>query len=90
MRKQLPRLDSPLNADERLLYGIALRLDRVIELLEGDAKEIEPTVVEESSSSIDYSALTKNAIMEILDEREITYNSRDKKEILLELLEEGV
>lgn len=34
MRKQLPRLDNPLNADERALYNVAIRLDRIIELLE--------------------------------------------------------
>lgn len=34
MRKQMPILDNPLNADERALYNVAVRLDRIIELLE--------------------------------------------------------
>lgn len=34
MRKQLPRLETPLNGDERALYNVALRLERIIELLE--------------------------------------------------------
>ena len=34
MRKQMPILDNPLNADERALYNVAIRLDRIIELLE--------------------------------------------------------
>lgn len=34
MRKQMPILDTPLNADERALYNVAVRLDRIIELLE--------------------------------------------------------
>lgn len=42
MRKQMPKLDAPLNADERYLHAIAVRLDRVIELLEDklDTKEV--------------------------------------------------
>lgn len=45
MRKEIPKLEQPLNANERFLNALAIRLDRMIELLE--EKEItKPDVVE--------------------------------------------
>lgn len=47
MRKNLPILDEPLNADERMLHGIAIRLERIIDLLENIIEEKEEKKIEE-------------------------------------------
>lgn len=87
MRKQLPRLDMPLNVDERLLYAIAVRLDRIIELLDNDVQVEEPIVVEEIvDAEVDYKSLTKVEIKEILIDRKIDYNDRMNKAELIELV----
>lgn len=46
-------------------------------------KEVEQNLDEET-------VLTKNEIMSLLDNKGITYNPRDKKDILIELLDKGV
>ena len=62
MRKQLPIMENPLNADERMLYGIAMRLDRIIELLEDviEEKQTNPTVaVEQIADEITAEVMTE-------------------------------
>lgn len=93
MRKQLPSIEQPLNAGERFLYAIAIRLDRVIELLEDITTKPEPIIasepitdkVEEVTKSVDYSEMTKNEIVKILSRREVEFNKRQTKEELIEI-----
>lgn len=46
MSKILPILDEPLNAGERMLHGIAMRLERIIDLLENIIEEKEEVKIE--------------------------------------------
>ena len=93
MRKQLPNIEQPLNAEERFLYAIAIRLDRVIELLEEITVKPEPIIesepitdkTEEVVKSVDYSEMTKNEIVKILSSREVEFNKRQTKEELIEI-----
>lgn len=91
MRKEIPALENPLNADERLLHGIALRLDRIIEILDDIVKpeiEVIETFIEEETKEeeIDFSVLTKKEIMTNLDLMGIQYSDRMTKAELIELL----
>lgn len=52
MRKELPILDSPLNANERMLYNVAVRLDRIIELLEDVIPEKQEIIIEEPALTL--------------------------------------
>lgn len=99
-------LEQPLNAEERYLYAINVRLNILIEMfssfLDVYAKQNEVSttsneVVEEITVTNDeedevieevvYATLTKAQIIEILDTREIEYNSRSTKAELIKLLE---
>jgi len=90
-------LEQPLNAEERYLYSIAIRLDKVIELLtpdEEDDTDVEDTqkiiteeIEEVEIEEFDYTGWTIAQIKEELDSREVEYKDRALKANLLELLE---
>jgi len=90
-------LEQPLNAEERYLYSIAIRLDKVIELLtpdEEDDTDVEDTqkiiteeIEEVEIEEFDYTGWTIAQIKEELDSRDVEYKDRALKADLLELLE---
>ena len=92
------KLDEPLNANERFLYGIAIRLEVLIEMfssfLEEYAKDnniastsnqVETIDVDNLVEDVDYSTLTKSELVELLKENNIDCNERMLKSELLEL-----
>lgn len=58
MRKQMPILDTPLNANERAMYNVSVRLDRLIELIE-DMTEVKTVDVVEPEVVITPIKVTK-------------------------------
>ncbi len=71
MRKEMPRLEEPLNADERLLYCIGKRLDRIIDLLEN--------IIEEKVEEPKISEVIVEAVKEIKEVK--TPKAKTKKEV---------
>lgn len=93
-------LDEPLNASERYLHGINVRLEILIEMfssfLDAYANQNEiateqSTVIEEVQieEEMDYSVLTKSEIMNNLDIMGIEYKPTMLKKELIELLKVG-
>jgi len=90
-------LEQPLNAEERYLHSIAIRLDMIIELLtpdEEDDTDVEDTqkiiteeIEEVEIEEFDYTGWTIAQIKEELDSRDVEYKDRALKADLLELLE---
>ena len=92
------KLDEPLNAHERYLYGIEIRLDALCDMMSSFLKEyaknndIQTTSnqteiinLEDVTVDIDYSSLTKAELVELLSENNIECNDRMLKADLLEL-----
>lgn len=90
-------LEQPLNATERFLHAIAVRLDVVIDLLteeeevEDEIEEVEESVIEEveeveEEEEIDYSEYTVAELKGFLDDKKISYTSTMRKADLIELL----
>lgn len=94
------KLDQPLNSNERYLHGINVRLEILIQMFSSfldvyaNQNEIateKNVVVEEvkvEEEVVNYESLTKKQLMQILDYREIEYDSRAVKADLIELLKE--
>ena len=91
--KDMPK---PLNAEEKYLYGIIERLDKLIEVLENNkdinieepitekTKEVEE-VAPPTSENLPYDDMTKAELVEILTERNVECNKKWRKDELLEL-----
>ncbi|MBW1853101.1 MAG: hypothetical protein JRJ00_00210 [Deltaproteobacteria bacterium] len=62
-------------------YELVQRVEKLEELI----KEKPETKTSKEDSNV-----TKNDVMALLDEKGIKYNPRDKKEVLVELLNEGL
>lgn len=93
-------LDEPLNASERYLHGINVRLEILIEMFssflnayaENNNIATEQSIVIEEvqlEEEMDYSVLTKSEIMNNLDIMGIEYKSTMLKKELIELLKVG-
>ena len=92
------KLDEPLNASERYLHGIAIRLDALCDMMSSFLNEyakensipVQENIIEEVISdvedNIDYNSFNVSDIKKILDEKEIKYTSTMRKSELIELL----
>ena len=108
MNRNVEALESPLNANERYLYAIAVRQDIIIEQLSSiidyiskkediavfDEIYSEVSDVIEGQISIDeikqssLEDLTKQELVEILVNSGVTFNKRQNKNELIELVKE--
>lgn len=102
---KLDELQEPLNATERYLHGINMRLNMLIDLLTVDVpviKEIEDTkeepkviiaseeMEEPTNTKSYYSNLTKKDITRILDEYDVEYTNTMLKADLIDLVREKI
>lgn len=95
---KLTNLDNPLNANERMLYGINKRLEILIEqfssFLEVYANQQELAVTEntteEVNTEVDYNSFTMEKLKLELDLLGIEYKSNMRKAELVRLLEEDL
>ena len=67
-------------------YLLELEKKKREQLKKQDEKQVNEKNTEEQNTETDYSKLTKNEIKAILDEKGIDYDSRAKKDELIELL----
>lgn len=73
MRKEMPKMEIPLNADERMLYGIAMRLERIIDLLENIIEDKEEVVLKSVNE------IVEEITSEVIPEEVKVPKSRKKK-----------